>query len=382
MPSRIPGPISKDPAAREVDGSRILAGTVPQTALDATTSAKIDVDSSNRGNALINGDFQIWQRGTTITSAGQFNNDDGDYCADRWMLISEGDDIFDVSRQTGTGGRYGLQLEVETANWKGGIFHILEGQASAVFANAGVASLSFSATASTTDISGLRYGILEWSGTEDAPTAGSPVAAWNIEDSEFVPITNWAHASTGSGSTAISGTSKVEYKLEGIAITAGTKNIGVFIISDDMSNTIGDTLLIEDVQLEANDLSSLFIRRPFGADLALSQRYFAKTFPYATVPADNAGRAGLIASNGESINGNLSLTWEHPVTMFKTPSTVQYNPDSTTAGRVERLSSTAPLAITDLYSLSSEDRTVRTLASGADSSSWGIHFTAEAELGV
>ena len=51
-------------------------------------------------NALVNGGFRVVQRGTSFTSTSTPANDDDTYLLDRWLLLSDGDDIVDVSQET------------------------------------------------------------------------------------------------------------------------------------------------------------------------------------------------------------------------------------------------------------------------------------------
>ncbi|MFA5444719.1 MAG: hypothetical protein WC262_07070, partial [Bacteroidales bacterium] len=79
--------------------------------------------------ALINGNFDVWQRGTSFDSTTTPANDDDEYLADRWNLLSDGDDIVDVSQEdtiVPDGSAYALKMEVETANKKFGLVQIIE----------------------------------------------------------------------------------------------------------------------------------------------------------------------------------------------------------------------------------------------------------------
>ena len=74
-------------------------------------------------NKVINGDFQVAQRGTSLTSTDSAN-DDAKYTLDRWQLFSDGNDVVDVSQETTTvptNQLYAIALDVETANKKFGI---------------------------------------------------------------------------------------------------------------------------------------------------------------------------------------------------------------------------------------------------------------------
>ena len=75
-------------------------------------------------NALMNGCFRVWQRGTSFTSATTPANNDDTHLADRWCLLSDGNDILDVSQETTTvptGNYAAAKLDVETANKRAGL---------------------------------------------------------------------------------------------------------------------------------------------------------------------------------------------------------------------------------------------------------------------
>ena len=59
----------------------------------------VDRDLEQHGNSLSNGEFTTWSRGTSITLATTHTNADGNFVADDWRLLSDGSDMFDVSRQ-------------------------------------------------------------------------------------------------------------------------------------------------------------------------------------------------------------------------------------------------------------------------------------------
>ena len=132
-------------------------------------------DTITSQNALINGDMVIWQRGTTITAASTpVTNDDDTYICDRWILLSDGNDIVDVTRSsTGyTGGSdFSCQLEVETIDKKFGIVQIIE----AVNCHdliGGKVSVTFHAmVAGSGKLDNVKCGIVSWAGTGDSPTS-------------------------------------------------------------------------------------------------------------------------------------------------------------------------------------------------------------------
>ena len=99
-------------------------------------------------NRLINGNMAVAQRGTSFTAS---NNNDDAYTLDRWYILSDTNDVIDVTRATDvpTNGLYSIGLDVETVNKKFGIAQIIEQQNSIGLIGKTV-TLSFKAKVSST----------------------------------------------------------------------------------------------------------------------------------------------------------------------------------------------------------------------------------------
>ena len=229
-------------------------------------------------NMLINGDFRVAQRGTSFVAGA--NNDDT-YNLDRWTLLSDGNDIVDVTQSTTapTAGLYSIGLDVETVNKKFGILQIVE-QRNIVGAIGQVVTLSFQARISGTSISNVKAVVLAWSGTADTVTS-DVVSAWGADGVTPTWATNWTAENTPSNLAVTS--SWATYRIQATIDTANTKNLAVFIWCDDTTTTLGDFLYITDVQLEIGAVASPFERRSYGEELALCQRYYYRW---------DAGRSG------------------------------------------------------------------------------------------
>lgn len=222
-------------------------------------------------NKIINGGFDIAQRGASFTASA--NNDDA-YTLDRWYILSDGNDIVDVTQNSSvvpTNGQYAIALDVETINKKFGIAQIIE-RANCKGLIGNTVTLSFKAkVSSTTKLDNVKAAIVAWSGTADTVTSDI-ISAWGVEGTNPTLIANATYENTPANLNLT--TSYATYSITAAVDTASTNNIIVFIWSDVTDTTLGDFLYITDVQLEPGSAATPFEHRPIGTELALCQRYY------------------------------------------------------------------------------------------------------------
>ncbi len=235
---------------------------------------KTAVLASPGDNLLINGGMMVAQRGTSFDATTTPANSDDTYLLDRWILLSDGNDIVDVSQSTDapTGSLNSIALDVETANKKFGILQIIE-QKNAVGVIGDVVSLSFWAKADAS-ISNVKAVVLSWDSTADTVTS-DVVSAWGADGVTPTWATNWTAENTPANLSV--GTSWAEHTIENISVnTASTTNIAVFIWCDDLTTTITEVLYITHAKLELGATSTTFVEQQ--NVLALCQRfYFVRT---------------------------------------------------------------------------------------------------------
>ena len=137
----------------------------------------------------------------------------------------------------------------------------------------------------------IRVGILAFTGTADA-VSGDPVSSWGAEGTNPTLAADWAFANTPAAIAVT--TSWADYVVENVTIPANATNIAILIWSDDRATTTTtDILRIGGyVTLTRGAVAPPGLVLPFAEELARCQRYFQKTFPLATAPADGAGTAG------------------------------------------------------------------------------------------
>ena len=296
-----------------------IGTNVPQNSLNVvgTVNATGDVVANNfvQDNLLYNSNFGIWQRGTSFTAST--NNDDV-YFADRWNLVSDGNDTVDVTREdtvVPTGSTYSTKFDAETANKQWGIVQILEQKDAQEIIGDSV-SLSFKARTTSSQIATIRAAVISWNSTADSVTS-DVVATWNGGGTNPALATNWVYENTPSNLALTD--SYQTFKIENISIdTSSTKNVAVFIWVDDTTITAGDLLYLSQIKLEKNPYATNF--RRMGKNIAdetdLCLRYFNRVVN---------GDAQFVSSGTvQDVNTGWTV-FRHPVEMRAAPTLVVSN---------------------------------------------------------
>ena len=146
--------------------------------------------------------------------------------------------------------------------------------------------------------------------------------------------------------------------------------------------TAGLTWTIGNVQLEKGATATSFNYRSIGAELALCQRYYEKTFNQTVAPAQNSGSyPGTIstASTGTSSLYNLGTSWQWKVVKRTTPTITSFSVGAATS---DWYAPAGPATVT-FGSGTSGDASVYIQANAAPTSFpniYYVHMTAAAEL--
>ena len=259
-------------------------GASPTTAVtiastgQVTFSQKINPPHPAR-NYLVNGDFAVSQRlnGAVATSATTPANSDDTVLIDRWILLSDGNDIVDVGRSVAnrTDMQYIGYNVVETPNEKFGFAQIIENRdAAQLVGGSAVVTLSFIAAvndAATGGLDDIRAGIVSWSGTADSVTSDL-VSAWNGADTNPTLATNWTFENTPAN-LGVTG-SFARYSVTATIDTSSTTNVAAFIWSNSVDNDVDDIFYLGGCQLELGSYPTPFITESYEENLARCQRYY------------------------------------------------------------------------------------------------------------
>jgi len=315
----------------------IIAGTGATTLGELTVGANntiLTADSSTatglkwataasavNPNHIINGSFAIAQRGTSFTSTGGANNDDA-YTVDRWYILSDGNDIIDVTQETTnvpTNGQFAIALDVETINKKFGIATILENRECLKLIG-GTVTFSFQArVSSTTKLDNVKAAIVAWSGTSDSVTSDI-ISTWNVEGTNPTLIANATYENTPANLNLT--TSYATYSVSAAVDTASAKNIILFIWSDVTDTTLGDFIYISQAKLEIGSTATAFryYGDSFAGEIEGARRFYLR-IPYDT---DNSGFP-LIGMGQASSTSNVFVGRPFDVAMRAKPSSLTYS---------------------------------------------------------
>lgn len=307
-----------------VGNVRILGGEVPN--LRSVLPSE---------NAIINGDFRISQRGTSFTSATLFTNADDSYVLDRWYILSDTNDVIDVSQEFTVvpvvGGR-SCALDVETINRKFGIAQIIESTNCRGLIGKTV-TLSFKAkVSSTTKLDNIKCAIVAWSGTVDTVTSDI-VSAWGVEGTNPTLIANATYENTPANLNVT--TSWQTYSVTANVDTASTNNIVVFIWSDVTDTTLGDFVYIADVKLEPGLVATPYVYENVTSQLASCQRYFNI----------HVNTSGLRWSAQGNCYAAYALSGDEAQQQIVFPSVMRISPTITIVGTWSVVNSSQPSAI-------------------------------------
>jgi hypothetical protein len=213
------------------------------------SNAWVEIDSNGTattpsGNAIINGAFDIWQRGTSFTSPGN-----GAYTADRWSAVF----CSNVTRSTDVPAGFQYSAEFSGSASAANLNHRIEASNSISLANRTVTvSLWAKSTAGST---ALNLEIFTPTATDNFTSlAGGPTAVFSA-----TPASSWT-----------------QYSATFTAPAAATNGLQLRIIRA----TGTTTTRITGVQLEAGAVATPFKRNApsIQAELAACQRYYYKSF--------------------------------------------------------------------------------------------------------
>ena len=334
-------------------------------------------------NVVINGDFSVWQRGTS------FDAETGDYTADRW-LVRRGDSGSAVTITQDSdvpSGMIGssLKWDVTAAKTMGAsdfyaLSHRIEGYDLRRFAfgTSGAQQLTVSFWVKSPKTGMHSIALQNSSGTRSyvATYSVSVADTWEEKNVTLAGDTSGTWQSTTSTGCELSFTIGVGSNFQASSDNAweSANNMGSASAPNIMDST-SNTFFLYGVQMELGAVATAFEHRPIGVELALCQRYYAKSYQVSTDPGANTNDGAFEMYVGSS-NKVEKGTVFFPVHMRSSPSVTEYDVNGS-AGFV----TTPAGAVTGLVDFISEKSCRVGVQSSADAGDWlRCHYTADAEL--
>jgi hypothetical protein len=243
------------------------SATNPAIVLATDGSAAGNFSSSNGGplagfrNRIINGNFDIWQRGTSFS-----NPVDNTYTADRWVVVYNGSGATRTITQkafvvgsTEAAPGAALYLEfAQTVAGSGGTFNVFQQRIEDVRTFGGqTVTVSFYARGASAALTLPNITLSQAFGSGGSATVFNTVAA----------------------SVVIAGTNFAKYTYTVTLPSISGKTIGTGShLALEFALPINATFNfhVASVQLEPGPVATPFEQRPIGAELALCQRYFQR----------------------------------------------------------------------------------------------------------
>jgi hypothetical protein len=250
---------------------------------ESTNLAALSAALPTRGNAIINGAFDIWQRGTSFSNPGVFS-----YTADRWQAIVNGSPTFSVSRQSFTPGA------APVAGYESSFF--LRQNVTGVSSSTVIAVAQRIEDVRT--LAGQTVTLSFWAKADSARTwsanliqnfgSGGSAEVTTVASSSISVTTSWQRFTVTVALPSISGKT----------IGAGSF---LYVVLYGASNTV-QTMDIWGVQIQAGNVATPFARAAgtLQGELAACQRYYEKSFDTNTAPVNSANATSFASISGLS----------------------------------------------------------------------------------
>lgn len=294
----------------------VYAATAPTTDYELCNKNYVDsVSGKSVVNAIINGGFRFWQRGTSSTSSG--------YLADRWNCAI-GTSTATFSRQTHTVGQTDVpgnpKYYFRVVNTTGGTaasYTIFLQRMEDVQTFAGeTVTVSFYAKADSAK--NIATSFIQGFGTGGSSSVNSIGVTTHSLTSTWAKYSVTVSIPSISGKTVGTGSSlELRFWLDaGSDFDTNTNSLG----------TQSGTFDFDDIQVQPGSIADDFQIRPDQEELTLCQRFYQKSFPIYTTPAHGIDLDAYVGVGYGSSVMRVAVTFQQR--MRSLPTITLYSPGS------------------------------------------------------
>ncbi len=312
-----------NPTFATINSPRVLgnvSGLSPSTVQAVTLGDGLSTDPTGSGtiytttgrlNSLINGGGDIWQRQVPGTDTSRA---DGTFAADRWYVLTQSNPI-NVKRTTGDKTLYAHRLtQSNAAAQRIGYAQWVEGKDCVHLQGRDIA---FQGKVRISNSQAVRYAILGWSGTADAPTK-DVVLDWTngtFTAGNFFLAANVTVYATGTITPAAA--TWTPFSLAYGAVGA-SNNYGVFFWTDGTAAQ-NVTLDLAELQLLAHSgsIAKVWMPRPIQQEIDLCERFYEKSVDIETNPIDGAVTENMVGATYNATDIQAQRMFRVP--KFKAP---------------------------------------------------------------
>jgi hypothetical protein len=308
---------------------------------------------SGRKNYIINGDFRIWQRGTSFATATN------EYTADRWKSDANGNYVLKVTesdgsnwlrmyKSTATDAFQSVKTTLELPQKMGGKTFTLSGRV----------SFNVSSPAS--------YLYITWRN-----------AASNAEGTAF----NILWASIGVDNTLTGEVQEFSFTFTLPNNATTWYGFDIRVVGNGNTGTVNYDLQFTDIQLEVGSIATDFEYRPIGEELALCQRYYEKSKQLDNFAAGGVGVQSVLAvGTSSTTNTNAArITVPYKVRKRVTPTVTTENGTTGVANEFREIAAGGAIS-SSISSQSEASFAVFNTINVIDARTYTFHWTADAEL--
>ena len=263
-----------------INSAKIADGTIVQGDMDMTSNYAFSGTVSGAGapshrNDIINGGLVVNQENQTAPA-------DDDYTiGDLFLHVGEGTPVMSLEAD-GPQGTRPWQKMVLDANAQGGLVYFLSNDDIQDYIANGKMSFGIQLKTTAATISNARIGILKWVGTADVMTS-DVVGTWASDGTNPTLATSWSYENTPANIGLT--TSWARHTVEDVTVDSDTKNIAIFIWTDDGTITASDVIGFSEWQMNpgatVNDFS-----QPDAGTVQGQVDYYLQRFEYTSTTSE------------------------------------------------------------------------------------------------